>query len=532
MSANQPDNRSPNGTSRLYEGVLAPDSSCADVVNELVSAIESSTGLLPQKYLYASLTGARLWHDLCAGKSHIADVYKRFPLGGSRDPLTNEFNTQARSILTKTHPIPERMGLIALGVGTGTREAKISDQLLKELPLKGLDAYLVDVSRELLGESLKSFRALDDRVKSKFAILDFESPNGQAELLELRAKFGSQPTVFLLLGNTFGNIDQDTFVAKIANLMRPNDLLLCEVLLATETETQALGTQHGEMRTECETFDARNDPRAQFMLDPLRSLGFNPKFENLKRWVASTPGKWKRDEYRYCFDPEERQLARKLSLFHQSINPLTLASTSWIGLLNIQAVTSTYCKDLFKTAFSNVKLVQHSYTLTSTSVCMGYCFASQPMSSASTKETGSAPQRRQDSAAKAKRLIINQARREVTAESETLTLTISHFSLLLLWCTKYHAAAPEPNGMTVQLELKSKLNELLLDPQKKFEQKTNGMLQRLEKNEAVICNVKSDFKRRLRMEKKAKKAASFLLKNLPPNKMWNLLLNPSDISIE
>jgi len=44
----------------LYKGFLEADSGCTDVVDELVNAIQSDIAFLPQKYLYASLTGARL----------------------------------------------------------------------------------------------------------------------------------------------------------------------------------------------------------------------------------------------------------------------------------------------------------------------------------------------------------------------------------------------------------------------------------------------------------------------------------------
>jgi hypothetical protein len=366
-------------TSGLYEGLLEPDSGCTDVIAELVRAIQSESGFLPQKYLYASLSGGRLWQELCTGipiNTHIAEVYKRFPLGISGDKLTAEFCEQTSKL--SFDPSERQMGVIALGAGTGTREAVISRWLVNELGLSGIEAYLVDVSSELLGESLKEFHRCGDRIHPKFAVLDFESSRGHAQLVHLREILGDIPTVFLLLGNTFGNIDQDTFVNQIADVMRPKDMLLCEFLLATNEETQPSSPDFQGVNTvQDRSFDASKDPRAQFMLNPLRSLGFNPKFKNLQRWIARSPGKWRRDEYRYAFDADERQLAPSLS----RLPGFRIGTTSWIGLLKIQAVTESCCESLFNDAFASVRLVPHAYDLSSASgrpVLMGYCFATKP----------------------------------------------------------------------------------------------------------------------------------------------------------
>jgi hypothetical protein len=77
MTNDRPQLRISHAASGLYDGLLEADSGCTDVVAELVKAIQSESGFLPQKYLYASLSGARLWTELCTGfpfNTHIAEV--------------------------------------------------------------------------------------------------------------------------------------------------------------------------------------------------------------------------------------------------------------------------------------------------------------------------------------------------------------------------------------------------------------------------------------------------------------------------
>ncbi len=341
----------------LFSGFLEPTWGCIDVVEKLSAAIESNKLVLPQKYLYASLNGARLWKELCDGHSPIAEVYRQFPLNRSDVPLTKAFLEQAKKLIDGR--ADKKLGVVALGAGTGQRESQICGWLADKLELERLFAVVLDVSSELLGVSLQRFNHLPNNIRPLFAVLDFESSAGLGHLQSLRNTWGEHPALFLLLGNTLGNLDEVTFLKRMAEVMRPDDLLLCEMLLTTVTEKEG-------------NYEPTKDDRAKFIIDPLRALGINPKVTNLKCDVTGESGTRLRSEFRYHFDTDEVAL------------PLTVeprpqfSEDSWIGLLEIQALTPAYCKRAFEKVFERVELIQHPYPVSERKILMGYCFAAAP----------------------------------------------------------------------------------------------------------------------------------------------------------
>jgi uncharacterized SAM-dependent methyltransferase len=351
--------------SSLQRGFLEPQQSrCNDIVDALRRAIHSKTEPLPQKYLYCSLNGSKLWSEMCSGRTHIFEVYRQFPFAQPNHGATKIFKRFGSMMLEPSSgTIHKEAGVIVLGAGTGTREAIISNLLMDHFHLNSLRVVLVDLSSALLAESLLNFRGCRRGVVTQFAVLDFDNPQDVAALR--RESVGNLPCLFVFLGNTLCNIEERAFLAEVHSTMKPGDLLLCEVLLADDAETRDAG-KHEYRPTE--------DSRAQFVVDPIRAIGLDPKIEKLQRASQPVPGERVSRTYRYVFDAYEAAAAARLSLAES----LGISNGSWIDLLKIDALTSKFCKKLFGNFFGRVQVVQHPYPVGNSSIQMGYCFAADP----------------------------------------------------------------------------------------------------------------------------------------------------------
>lgn len=538
--SNRPSNGSgpQNGDSEfedvsLFRGFLEPTSSCTDIVRALQTKINSPTDVLPQKYLYSSLHGAELWRELCTrSSSHINQVYSGFPLGWGSNELTTAFSEVMDLALGSTRTA----GFIALGAGTGTREAKICDWLCKTRDLRRLEAVLVDVSSELLGDSLNRLAGCAPAVRRHFAVLDFEQPQGEAQLAHLRDHLGGMPVIFTFLGNTFGNLDQRAFLALMSRLMRPNDVLLCELLIVPEAHTNAPGRTDGSEATLPDArFNPREDVRAQFIIDPLRTFGFNPRIDGLTRRVTYMPGKGVRQTFRYVFSQADAEQAKALSIEPRP----NIRRDTWIDLLTIQALTDSYCRQLFEEEFpaQGVQLVTHPYATSRGDVLMGYCFASRLPLAAAGKRPVSAPAaagRADGAASGGARLVIRRSRREVIADGEVLRLTGSYYAFVSVLAEKFTREQPETKAMVVQGLVAARLKELLQTQPEWFDERSQKFVQNASTalDADPISHLKSDLKKALAAERERVVAAQALASWLPGDKEWNLRLLPGEIAFE
>ncbi|MBE2212280.1 MAG: L-histidine N(alpha)-methyltransferase, partial [Opitutaceae bacterium] len=517
----------------LYRGFLEPTSSCTDIVHALQTKINSPTDVLPQKYLYSSLHGAELWRELCTrSSSHINQVYTGFPLGWGSNELTGAFSEIIDLALGQSRTA----GFIALGAGTGTREAKICDWLCKTRDLRRLEAVLVDVSSELLGDSLNRFAGCVPAVRRHFAVLDFEQPQGEAQLAHLRDHLGAMPVVFAFLGNTFGNLDQRAFLGLMSRLMRANDVLLCELLIVPEAQTYVPGRTDGsEASLPDPRFNPREDVRSQFIIDPLRTFGFNPRIDGLTRRVAYMPGRGIRQTYRYVFSQADAEQAKSLTIEPRP----NIRRDTWIDLLNIQALTDSYCRQLFEEEFpaNGVRLVTHPYTTTRGDVLMGYCFASRLALGSPQRRpagTATAPIAAEAAGTSQARLVIRRSRREVICDGEVLRLTGSYYAFVSVLAEKFTRDQPETKAMVVQGLVAARLKDLLQKQPEWFDERSQKFVQNASTalDADPISHLKSDLKKALAAERERTVAAQALAAWLPGDKEWNLRLLPSEVAFE
>jgi hypothetical protein len=512
----------------LYLGYLEPTSGCTDIVRALHAKINSPTDVLPQKYLYSSLHGAELWRELCVRPgSHIRQVYTAFPLGWEGGDLTRAFTEAARAVVGASRAA----GFIALGAGTGVREARICDWLCTAAGLQRLDAVLVDVSSELLGDSLNRFAACLPAVHCHFAVLDFEQPQGEAQLAHLRTRLGGLPVIFAFLGNTFGNLDQRAFLALMSRLMRPGDLLLCELLIVSDEQTRPPGRPGTEERTvEDAHFDPAEDVRSQFIVDPLRTFGFNPRLDGLKRRVTYSPGRGIRQTYRYVFTEADAEQARVLSIEPRP----NIRKDTWIDLLHIQALTDRHCRRLFEEVFpaQGVRLATHAYATSRGSVTMGYCFAAhRPLAEAAAR-AHRAPAA--EAPAEAPKLVVRKSRREIAALGRPLRLPASHYAFVAVLAEKFTRDQPECKAIAVQAEVVAKLRELLSTQPEWFDERSQKFVQNASSalDADPLSHLKSDLKKALAAERGDAEAAEALASWLPGDKEWNLRLSRSEVRFE
>lgn len=351
--------------SHLQRGFLEPQkSSCNDILDALRRAIHSKSEPLPQKYLYSSLNGSKLWSQMCSGETLISGVYRQFPFVQRNHPAARTFKRFASRMLKPTsETVHTEAGMIVLGAGTGTREAIFSNLLMDQFSLNSLRVMLVDLSSALLAESLLNFRGCRPGVITQFAVLDFDDPQNVSVLR--RDSIGELPCIFVFLGNTLCNIEERAFLAEVRSTMKEGDLLLCEVLLADDAETRE------EAKHE---YHPTQDFRAQFVVDPIRAIGLDPKIKKLQRPAQLIPGERVSRTYRYVFDAEEAAVAAHLSLAES----LGISKGSWIDLLKIDSLTPKFCRTLFGDFFDRVQVVQHQYPAGHSTIQMGYCFAAAP----------------------------------------------------------------------------------------------------------------------------------------------------------
>ncbi|HRI15285.1 MAG TPA: L-histidine N(alpha)-methyltransferase [Verrucomicrobiota bacterium] len=483
----------------LFSGFLEPAWGCMDVVRALVDTIRSNKEVLPQKYLYSSLHGARLWKALCDGHSHIAEVYRKFPLNRPNAPFTDALAKQAAELVKSSEE--KKLAVVVLGSGTGQREADICRWLADRFDLKRLYAVLVDVSSELLGVSLQKFNNLPQSIRPLFGVLDFESDAGLAHLQSLRNAWGEHPALFLFLGNTLGNVDEVTFLKRIAQVMRPEDLILCEMLLTPDTERRQVYDPHMDRE------------RANFIVDPLRALGLNPKLENLSWHVTSQPGKWIRSEFRYHFDADDE--AQNLS-----IEPApTISEGNWVGLLEIQADTLDGCREVFERVFQEFQPAVQDYDVEvdgqTRRVQMAYCFARSPRA----KSRVTAKQGAKSGAAPTG-IVLNNDTLAIEFDSDSCVLAPTHFALVAV----LEKSQSSWKALDVQREVVAWLEQYSLNGDN-LDGKAKSKLASLkagvtDHDTNPVSLLKNDTQKGLRQKATKHTAATELLKYWPEDEQW------------
>jgi hypothetical protein len=314
-------------SSRFFEGHLDSKLDLYCIKETLFRHIREKSSIFPQKYLYVSPDGASLWSLLT--RNALSSVYQNFPFGRQGDQLS-------RDVLSALHEGPaSNLGIIALGCGEGIREKVICRTIVDQLAAKNLEVALVDISSDLLASAARNFADLP-RCKVQYFQTDFESLDA---LKQIRKNLKARRTLVLFLGNTLGNLDERQMIVELSEALHPRDLVFVEVLLHRPNDMEKLRASE---------YSAQDDPRIEFVTNPLFLLGRQPRPENIERQISGKEKGVISRRYRYRFSKKES--GEVISAAAGS--SLTLSPVSYIDLLEIKSQCEEYFQKTVEMGFS------------------------------------------------------------------------------------------------------------------------------------------------------------------------------------
>lgn len=252
---------------------------------------------IPQKLLYTSPFGALFWRNL--SKNRQSSVRKHYDVIDFSDERISPVSRCIKAIASWDSRFP--ISIIALGCGDGRREAILASTLSRSAPSRKIKVLLVDVSKTLVCIAAREFAALSNSrnidMDISFALSDFEHPAVFSQLMQQWSQ--DLPVIIVFLGNTLGNINLSSFMDTVSSAMKPDDLLLTEVSMASvAAETVSSGRGHWDQ------VSPQHDDRFNFLTGPVRQLGILPERRNFKVRVDEDE-LYTRRTYAYQFSDSE-----------------------------------------------------------------------------------------------------------------------------------------------------------------------------------------------------------------------------------
>jgi hypothetical protein len=173
--------------------------------------------------------------------------YKLQQLG--RDLIAKNANELIDVIFENSSPNNNRMDFIDLGVGAAVKDYYIIKAMLQKMPKDSQErmTYIpIDYSIGILQKTMDYMEELMDSYPNK---LHIEGILGDfLHLVRYSDKIKSisqSPKVFALLGNIFGNVDEDRILEVITKAMGSDDLLLLEIDLINDRTDDQLKEGYG-----------------------------------------------------------------------------------------------------------------------------------------------------------------------------------------------------------------------------------------------------------------------------------------------
>jgi hypothetical protein len=199
----------------------------SDDRQEIITCIRNGS-LIPPKYLYKFDRGCYLWLDLCNDTEYKyfknSIEYLRLNIGRIVDSIGADVIRNAPDY-------------ISLGPGNGKKDQIILSKILSAQTTRGADMYYYpfDISPTMVASAIQtatSVKSIADSLKIKAIIADFTRT---LKSFSPVYQYRTEPNIFSLLGNTLGNIDNETaFLGKLKQAMFPGDYALIEVRLLSE----------------------------------------------------------------------------------------------------------------------------------------------------------------------------------------------------------------------------------------------------------------------------------------------------------
>lgn len=194
---------------------------------EIINCIRNGA-LIPPKYLYKFDRGCYLWLDLCKDTEYHYHASSVTSLGKNIDKIIENIGDDI---------VSNAPDYISLGPGNGKKDQIILRKLIEKQKIRNADMYYYpfDISPTMISSAIHTVtytKAISDSLKIKAIVADFgKTLKSFAPVYQYRP----ETNIFSLLGNTLGNIENETsFLDKIRQAMFTGDILMVEVRLLSE----------------------------------------------------------------------------------------------------------------------------------------------------------------------------------------------------------------------------------------------------------------------------------------------------------
>lgn len=322
---------------------------------EICRAIRSGMPL-PQDLLYRVPEGADLWERLRSDvDGPLGRVYRQFRDSDACQRAVEMLLEQEVTSVRARRPLT---GVIIVGCGDSSREASLCQHLInRKAGLKKV-AY-IDLSSNLLKKATLELERLHPPCKLIAGQFSFEE-TGTLKLFR-HSEFGDGRVAFFFIGNTLGNLDERQMLAELSGAMIPGDRLLVEVL--THLYSASRNTRSEQI--------AGSDPRAAFVLNPLRLLGIRPRAEQLAVVMQNEAQSGRQTtQYEYKFSNDESGLIQI-----PGGPEVTIVEGSRLVLLQVKSMSVDYLSALMCEQFETVETYTHTYSSGSNDVLLTYAVA-------------------------------------------------------------------------------------------------------------------------------------------------------------
>lgn len=216
--------------------------------------------VIPEKFLYQTVTGARRWMELCGDPLYYAFSESLKFLDKVAEQVIGTIDAKV---------LESSPDFVSLGPGTGHKDVRLLTALLDRCgDNKSLFYYPFDISKRML-ESVHEKMVLTENLKRNIRIKCIEAEFDDLALFYNPVfNWRKEPNIVSFLGNTLGNMPNEvSFLEMLCKTMHFGDYFILEVRLNSGV-TQAPGGQ--------------DEKRKAFNLSPLEELGVKINPESLR----------------------------------------------------------------------------------------------------------------------------------------------------------------------------------------------------------------------------------------------------------
>lgn len=287
-------------------------------------------GTLDQKYLYHSAESVLNWQKWVEGKNNKDDKDDKEQSKTSKQELQSLEYFLDKSVWKDI--IKHTDTIVDLGVGAGEKTVKVLNSIKGEFKNKELNLVVVDHSHYMLELAIHNITYEIPKSDVKYQIDGFRKDFMKLEKSKHRLQgSGSEKTIFMMMGGTFGNINESDFLKNLSGVSKKGDIFVIGVFLLPNHSTKnelkkikqeikedynnkkvhdmfspslmELGFKFNDVSSDWNDIERPTVPNTEilkFYGDVQSIIGNNSvvlKFMSTKRYVAKDLSKYIEDEY-------------------------------------------------------------------------------------------------------------------------------------------------------------------------------------------------------------------------------------------